>query len=128
LRQQTFCLIVEHGEGHGGGHEQGHAGGLGGGQRERKRKRKRGLGHISERQSVVYKLYPFQIEMRVKMQLTWSLAWVRSGRVVMATVAKLPFYNVYYSCSLFLSLPTFHSFSLAIFFYSLCAHKNRKWL
>lgn len=30
-------------------------------------------GLISEkRQSVVYKLYPFQIEMRVKMQLTWS--------------------------------------------------------
>lgn len=33
-------------------------------------------GHISERQSVVYKLYPFQIEMRVKMQLTWPLGWL----------------------------------------------------
>jgi len=31
-----------------------------------------------ERQSVVYKLYPFQIEMRVKMQLTWSF-WLSLG-------------------------------------------------
>lgn len=30
-------------------------------------------GRGGDRQSVVYKLYPFQIEMRVKMQLTWSL-------------------------------------------------------
>lgn len=40
----------------------------------------RGLELISgERQSVVYKLYPFQIEMRVKMQLTWSFCclWFR---------------------------------------------------
>lgn len=121
--------------------------------------RERGLGHISEakegerkRQSVVYKLYPFQIEMRVKMQLTWSLGQptVPSGlgpgkvKVPMLGVLLWPplrnclFITSTLSCarttSLSLPLPLYlwpflPLFLFALqFFYSLCAHKNRKWL
>lgn len=97
-----------------------------------------------ERQSVVYKLYPFQIEMRVKMQLTWSLgqptvpSGARNGergpgkvKVPMLGVLLWPplrnclFITSTLSCARTLS--PFFPFSLclllfALQFFTVCAH------